>query len=79
METDIFFTGFEHRAKAMKLLSLIAGTALLASTSGANAYADGCAIVLKTPDGFLNLRKAPKMDSKIVGRLKPGQEVAIAG
>ena len=62
----------------MKLLFLIA-TALLALTSGANAYADGCAIVLRTPDGFLNLRKAPKMGSKIVGRLKPGQEIEIAG
>ena len=27
----------------------------------------------------MNLRKAPKMGSKIVGRLKPGQEIEIAG
>ena len=62
----------------MKRLFLIA-TALLALTSGANAYADGCAVVLRTPDGFLNLRKAPKMGSKIVGRLKPGELITIAG
>lgn len=62
----------------MKRLFLIA-TALLALTSIANAYADGCAVVLRTPDGFLNLRKAPKMGSKIVGRLKPGELITIAG
>ena len=48
------------------MVALIA-TALLALTSGANAYADGCAIVLKTPtdfepaqgaeDGFKNCRQ----------------------
>jgi uncharacterized protein YgiM (DUF1202 family) len=62
----------------MKRLFLIA-TALLALTSIANAYADGCAVVLRTPDGFLNLRKAPKMGSKILARLKPGQEITVAG
>jgi hypothetical protein len=48
-------------------------------TSRANAYADGCAVVLKTPDGFLNLHKEPKMGSKIVRRLKPGQLIVVAG
>jgi hypothetical protein len=28
-----------------------------------NATEDGCAVVLKTPDGFLNLRKAPTTKS----------------
>ena len=62
----------------MKLLFLIAA-ALLALTNSANAYADDCAVVLRTPDGFLNLRKAPKMGSKIVGRLRSGQEIIVAG
>jgi hypothetical protein len=58
---------------------LIAFAFVLTGHGTANAYADGCAVVLKTRDGFLNLRKAPRMGSKIVGRLKPGQEIVIAG
>jgi len=41
------------------------------------ATADGCAVVLKTPDGFLNLRDRPMMRSKIITRLKPGQWLGI--
>jgi hypothetical protein len=37
-----------------------------------NATEDGCAVVLKTPDGFLNLRKAPTTKSDIVTQLKQG-------
>jgi hypothetical protein len=37
-----------------------------------NATEDGCAIVLKTPDGFLNMRRAPTMKSDIVTQLKQG-------
>jgi hypothetical protein len=60
----------------MKRLLLIA-TALLALTSEADAGADGCAVVLRTPDGFLNLRYEPKMGSIIVGRLKPGELICV--
>jgi hypothetical protein len=42
------------------------------------AYADGCAEVLKTPDGFLNLREAPMMGTKVVVRLKPGDKLSIS-
>ena len=41
----------------------------------ANATVDGCAIVRKTPDGFLNIRKTPNAESIIIGILKPGEEV----
>lgn len=60
----------------MKKLALIA--LVLASTASvANATADGCAVVLRTPDGFLNLRKAPMMGSAVIARLKPGEQFGI--
>jgi hypothetical protein len=55
----------------MKLL-LSGIAALFLATGAAHATADGCAVVLKTPDGFLNLRKAPSMKARIVARLIPG-------
>jgi acyl CoA:acetate/3-ketoacid CoA transferase beta subunit len=42
---------------------------LVLGSHGANATADGCAVVLKTPDGFLNLRKAPTTSSEVVAKL----------
>jgi Bacterial SH3 domain len=42
-----------------------------------NATADGCAVVLRTPDGFLNVRAAPKMGAQIVARLKPGDIIDV--
>jgi hypothetical protein len=58
-------------------LALALLAALLIAPNSANATADGCAVVLRTPDGFLNLRKAPMMGSKIVARLKPGELIDI--
>jgi len=52
------------------LLSGIA--ALFLATGAAHATLDGCAVVLRTPDGFLNVRAAPKMEARILKRLKPG-------
>jgi hypothetical protein len=46
--------------------------ALLLATGAAHGTVDSCAVVLRTPDGFLNLRKAPSMKAKIIARLKPG-------
>jgi len=51
--------------------------ALFLATGAAHATADGCAVVLRTPDGFLNLRKDPSMRARIVARLKPGQIIYI--
>src|SRR4051794_5489098 len=49
-------------------------TALIAAlTVPAAATTESCAIVRKTPDGFLNMRYQPKMGAVIVGRLKPGE------
>jgi hypothetical protein len=43
----------------------------------AQATYSTCAVVLRTPDGFLNLRKKPMMGSKVLARLKPGQWITI--
>ena len=57
----------------MKKLVLTAIAALLLATGAAHATSDGCAVVLRTPDGFLNLRAEPSMKARIVARLKPGE------
>jgi hypothetical protein len=59
----------------MKRLFLIAA-ALLALTSVTSATGpDDCAVVSKTPDGFLNVRKAPTMKSEIIVKIHPGDLV----
>jgi hypothetical protein len=57
----------------MKKLLLSGIAALFLATGTAHATGpNSCAVVLKTPDGFLNVRIAPKMGTRIVARLKPG-------
>src|SRR3954452_1905985 len=57
---------------------LLTATALIADlTMPAAATTESCAIVRKTPDGFLNMRYQPKMGAVIVGRLKPGEHVLV--
>ena len=57
---------------------LLTAAALIAAlTVPAVATTESCAIVRKTPDGFLNMRYQPKMGSVIVGGLKPGDEVLV--
>jgi hypothetical protein len=56
---------------------LLAAAALITVISGANATADGCAIVTRTPDGFLNLRELPTAPSAVVMRLLPGELLNI--
>jgi hypothetical protein len=57
----------------MKKLFLTGIAALFLATGVAHATSDGCAVVLRTPDGFLNLRAEPSMKARIVARLKPGE------
>ena len=57
----------------MKKLFLSGVAALFLATGTAHATEDGCAVVLKTPDGFLNVRAEPKMGSRILKRFKPGE------
>jgi hypothetical protein len=53
-----------------------AALALAMLTAETNATGpDDCAVVLKTPDGFLNVRKAPAMKSEIIAKIHPGDLV----
>jgi hypothetical protein len=47
---------------------LTAATLIASLTVPAVATTESCAIVRKTPDGFLNMRYQPKMGAVIVGR-----------
>jgi hypothetical protein len=52
---------------------LLAGIAAL-FLAGGTAHATGpddCAVVVQTRDGFLNVREAPTMKSKIIAKLYP--------
>ena len=71
-------------AKEVIKPALIAVTAafvlmLVVAPQTANATADGCAVVLKTktPDGFLNVRKAPTANAEIVAKLKQGDVLDV--
>jgi len=60
---------------------IITGIAVLFLATGtfqpANATNSGCAVVLRTPDGFLNVRDESKMGSRIVAQVKPGDILYI--
>jgi hypothetical protein len=56
-------------------VGLGAATLLLVSTTAANAVADGCAVVLSTPDGFLAVRAGPGTSHREIYRLRPGQAI----
>ena len=58
--------------------ALLIAAVLAASVSTANAMVNNCAVVLKTPDGFLNVRDAPGMKSTVIGRLKTGDLVSLS-
>jgi hypothetical protein len=44
----------------------------VALSNAAHATGDFCAVVLKTPDGFLALREKPGRESKIIAKLREG-------
>jgi hypothetical protein len=52
--------------------SVLAVLFILISAPALKATEDGCAVVLKTPDGFLNLRNAPTSQSEVITKLKRG-------
>jgi hypothetical protein len=60
----------------MKKFLLASVAALFLATGTAHATGpDECAIVLKTRDGFLNIREAPTMKSKIIAKISPADIV----
>jgi uncharacterized protein YraI len=54
------------------ILALVIAVFLVLSIQNAESTADGCAVVLKTPDGFLNLRKGPGIQYPTIAQLKSG-------
>jgi len=48
-------------------------TLLTMSATAANATADGCAVVVRTYDGFLAVRAGPGVRHYEIDRLRPGQ------
>jgi len=63
---------------AMRTIAVIAA-ALFLATGAAPAYATitACAFVKPTPDGFLNLRKEPRMGAKIFRRVESGDILLV--
>jgi len=65
-------------SQQMKHLAIAAlALALALATTAAHATADGCAVVRKTPDGFLSLRQAPTAKALEIAKLKPGWHLSI--
>jgi hypothetical protein len=60
--------------RLLRRLGYFIAANMIALTTSAHATVDGlgCAIVTNTPDGFLNLRKAPTTNGAIVTKLRPG-------
>jgi hypothetical protein len=54
----------------MKRVFLASVAALFLTTGTAHAVYDDCAVVLRTPDGFLALREKPSAKSKIILKLQ---------
>ena len=52
------------------LLASVAALSLATGTAHATGP-DDCAVVVQTRDGFLNVREAPTMKSKIIAKLHP--------
>jgi hypothetical protein len=58
---------------------LLTGVAalLMAISAHATENPDMCAVVMKTPDGFLALRTKPEAKSKMMSKLFPGQVLRV--
>jgi hypothetical protein len=73
-ETEMMPDNQLKRYLSVAVLMLLA---LPAGASVAFATADGCAVVLQTPDGFLNLRESPSAKSRIVAELSRGDFLEV--
>ena len=63
----------------MKRTLLLAAAALMVVSANGPALATetGCAVVLKTPDGFLNLRQGPGTRFQVVAKLNRGDFIYV--
>lgn len=64
----------------MFLIWMIIGAGLCVLLGGwtpARATEDWCAVVTKTPDGFLNLREGPGVQFRVRGKLRPGDILQV--
>ena len=68
-----------HKGGARRSISycMLAVASITPSSKIAKATADGCAVVLKTPDGFLSLRDGPGMRFKVLEKLRQGDVLYI--
>src|SRR5262245_46317164 len=67
-----------RKDKRMRKILLTGVAALLMAISAhATENPDMCAVVLKTPDGFLALRTKPEPKSKMMSKLFPGQVLRV--
>ena len=57
------------------LLTGIAALSVLSASAARATGPDNCAVVVKIRDGFLNVRAAPTMKSKIIARVNPADIV----
>jgi hypothetical protein len=62
---------------ARKATKLLLATAALMLATPASATTDYCAVVKKTPDGFLALRAQPTVKSYLWTKLRPGTLLVI--
>lgn len=61
-----------HILKQVGLAGIVVAS-VLSATSAAYATADGCAVVVRTRDGFLAVRAGPGTRWEEIDRLRPGQ------
>lgn len=54
-------------------VAILAFGLLTSSASSLHAVVDGCAVVLRTPTGFLAVRAGPGQSNREIHRLYPGQ------
>jgi hypothetical protein len=73
----ILVTKSQRTRGLVDIVLQLALASITPSSKMARATADGCAVVLKTPDGFLNLRDGPGMRFKVLEKLRRGDVLYI--
>src|SRR5262245_45155879 len=75
--SDLSPQGGRKDKRMRKILLTGAAALLMAISAHATENPDICAVVLKTPDGFLALRTKPEPKSKMMSKLFPGQVLRV--